>query len=390
MIRRFRETGGEGPSVEAASAEGASGAADGSAGASAGEAGAASGLVSRGQEQGAWEGQPPDGADRRVQGEREQGGGGQQLWEQGREDPEDREEERRNGGERERERRRAVVDAARRAAGVQAVAGYLAASKSDEAGQDAGSPGGGSLEDDEVRALTGCCSGPVVSGLVRGVVAEAFCAYQPFSCPTVVHGYWAAPQDEYPVDSLAAAVLQRSRALLRERDAIQQRIQAALARYGSPQQQQQQHAAVARLLQQQKQEGAGPGVGSAAAVGGGSPTRGSPAAGAAMGAAAWRTKTPGGDPPTGGAAVSVGLGAGGGGAGRSPGAEQAQLGRGHGGSGGKGQGLGAATESGASAAGSSPAPWRERLVSIRTVDKGLRSQAGRVCVAACLAACFGV
>ncbi|GIM06007.1 hypothetical protein Vretimale_10419 [Volvox reticuliferus] len=38
--------------------------------------------------------------------------------------------------------------------------------------------------------------------------------------------------EEHPVDYLAAAVLQRSRAMLRERDAIQQRIEAALSKFG--------------------------------------------------------------------------------------------------------------------------------------------------------------
>ncbi|EFJ42053.1 hypothetical protein VOLCADRAFT_97962 [Volvox carteri f. nagariensis] len=44
-----------------------------------------------------------------------------------------------------------------------------------------------------------------------------------------------ADQDQdqdHPVDDLAAAVLQRSRAMLRERDAIQQRIEAALSKFG--------------------------------------------------------------------------------------------------------------------------------------------------------------
>lgn len=43
----------------------------------------------------------------------------------------------------------------------------------------------------------------------------------------------SAPAEEGGVESLAAAVLQRSRNLLKERDVIQQRIQAALAKYSS-------------------------------------------------------------------------------------------------------------------------------------------------------------
>lgn len=152
MIRLFREYGAEGPAVGGATADGVTGAADGSAGASAGEAGATPGLSSPEQRQGAWEGQPPD---RPVQGEGDQGGGGQEEREHGREDVDGRAQERRKSDGREQERRRALVDTARRAVEAQAVAGYLSASESEGAGQDAGSPGAGMQEDDEVRVLAG-------------------------------------------------------------------------------------------------------------------------------------------------------------------------------------------------------------------------------------------